>query len=116
MGNAKLTRETTAAPNGPTPSNLGNFTGGKFRRGVLFAEPPTGEMAAFFNHIRDVVVIGAQKQMVWVHAKPVIALMANMQSVRDRTAQYLPTHAVRSRPPSNVAQHAVAFVAERCRP
>lgn len=58
-------------------NNLRNFTIWYLRVSVLL----TVRLTTFGNHVRHIVIKCAEKEMVYIYAKPIVAMMENIEAI-----------------------------------
>lgn len=71
-------------------------------------------MSTFFNAIKSIIGVGSQEQMVWTHARRIVAFMQDQHSCGDRSIGHFPRVPVRENPflvrfGKGVSKPAVAF-------
>lgn len=77
------------------PPYLLNLIGVKFRHAISLAWRPRVPVAALCRHVLIIVVPRAEKKVIWIDAKWIVALMKDTEIGRDRTPDKGPCHAVR---------------------
>jgi hypothetical protein len=80
------------------PTDGANLMQAELSRRLTFAMGMTG----FGEHVRHIVLMGAEEEVTWVYAAPVVATMQNVEPWWDRAERQLISDAMRVQLATNV--------------